>query len=413
MPPIIAEVISIGDELTSGFRLDTNSQWLSQRLGDLGITVMYHSTVGDDQRANVSVFSTAAARSDVVVCTGGLGPTADDLTRQCLAEMAGVELELNPEQLEHLKTFFAKRGRTMTPTNEIQAHFPAGAIVIPNPEGTAPGIELTVKADQRASVFFALPGVPAEMKQMFAATVSVRLRQITGEKLVQHHHVVRCFGSGESHIESLLPDFVARGRDPLVGITASAGTISLRLTTKAESVDQCLEKMQPTLNTIKEILCDLVFGINDDTLQSVVSEQMRQAQIGLAIEDHGLHGDVAALLSKSAGNVRAVTRSNSMDNGLGMNLADVTRAARETQDFFKQAWGLAIGSLARNVDSGVEEFTIALVDSQDSVFTDTFSYRGHSATRQSIACKRVLNFLRLHLPNDVSSTLKESDNDEK
>ena len=410
MPPIIAEVISIGDELTSGFRLDTNSQWLSQQLGDLGITVMYHSTVGDDQAANVNVFSAAAARADVVVCTGGLGPTADDLTRQCMAAMAGVELELNPEQLEHLKTFFANRGRTMTPSNEIQAHFPVGAIVIANPEGTAPGIELTVEGDQRTCVFFALPGVPAEMKQMFAATVGARLKQITGTKLVLHHHVLRCFGSGESHIESLLPDLVARGRDPLVGITASSGTISLRLTTKAESVDQCLENMQPTLKLIYEALGDLVFGVNDETLQSVVARQMTQAQIGLAIEDHGLHGDVASLLSKCAGDVWAVVRSvNRTENTPSMDKGNLTRVARETKAHFKQAWGLAIGGIVRDVESDVDEFAIALVDDQDNIFDETFSYSGHSATRQSIACKRVLNFLRLHLPKDALPTLNGSD----
>ena len=410
MPPIIAEVISIGDELTSGFRLDTNSQWLSQQLGDLGITVMYHSTVGDDQAANVNVFSTAADRADVVVCTGGLGPTADDLTRQCMAAMAGVELELNPDQLDHLKTFFAKRGRTMTPTNEIQAYFPAGATVIPNPEGTAPGIELTVQGGQRTCVFFALPGVPAEMKQMFAATVGVRLKQITGEKLVLHHHVLRCFGSGESHIESLLPDMVARGRDPLVGITASSGTISLRLTTKAESVDQCLENMQPTLKTIYQTLGDLVFGTNDDTLESVVVQQMKRAKIGLAIEDQGLHGDVAGLLSKSAGDVWAVVRSvNRTDDKPSMNRADLLLVARETKAHFKQAWGLAIGRIVRNAQSGVDEFSIAIVDDHDNVFDETFSYSGHSATRQSIACKRVLNFLRLHLQKNVQPSLNESD----
>ena len=114
MPPIIAEVIAIGDELTTGYRLDTNSRWISQQLCDLGITVMYHSTVGDDLDANIAVFAVAANRADVIVCTGGLGPTADDLTRQAIATMAGVELELYDDQLKHLEAFFARRGRTMT-----------------------------------------------------------------------------------------------------------------------------------------------------------------------------------------------------------------------------------------------------------------------------------------------------------
>ena len=289
MPPIIAEVIAIGDELTTGYRLDTNSRWISQQLCDLGITVMYHSTVGDDLDANIAVFAVAANRADVIVCTGGLGPTADDLTRQAIAAMAEVELELYDDQMEHLEAFFARRGRTMTPSNRIQAHFPAGAIVVPNPEGTAPGIEFKTTHTQTPATIFALPGVPAEMKQMWAATVEKKLMELTGEVNVIHHHVIRCFGSGESHIESLLPDLVKRGRDPLVGITASGGTISLRLTTRAQTVDQCLEKMSKTQATIESILGDFVFGYNDDLLETVVAGQLSDANVTLVIHDAGLH----------------------------------------------------------------------------------------------------------------------------
>jgi len=264
---------------------------------------MYHSTVGDDLNANTNVFSVAAQRADVIVCTGGLGPTADDLTRHAIAAMASVELELYDDQLKHLEAFFARRGRTMTPSNKIQAQFPAGALVIPNPEGTAPGIEFKTTHTQTPATIFALPGVPAEMKQMFAGTVEKKLMGLTGEVNVIHHHVIRCFGSGESHIESLLPDLVKRGRDPLVGITASGGTISLRLTTRAQSVERCLEKMSDTQATIESLLGDLVFGYNDDLLESVVADQLKDANATLTIHDAGLHGDVATMLLKAGGNI--------------------------------------------------------------------------------------------------------------
>lgn len=396
MPPIIAEVIAIGDELTTGYRLDTNSRWISQQLCDLGITVMYHSTVGDDLDANIAVFAVAANRADVIVCTGGLGPTADDLTRQAIAAMAEVELELYDDQMEHLEAFFARRGRTMTPSNRIQAHFPAGAIVVPNPEGTAPGIEFKTTHTQTPATIFSLPGVPAEMKQMWAATVEKKLMELTGEVNVIHHHVIRCFGSGESHIESLLPDLVKRGRDPLVGITASGGTISLRLTTRAQTVDQCLKKMSETQATIESILGDFVFGYNDDLLETVVAGQLSDANVTLVIHDAGLHGDVASMLLQAGGNVSSTAIGNS-----GGQLASPEQVIAKAQSILEQSGmdrALVIGDVDRSEDAvknGKSQFSVALVCEGAEPVAESFSFSGHSATRQVIACKRVLNFVRL------------------
>ncbi len=139
-----AEVIAIGDEITSGQNLDTNSQWLSQRLEELGVRVLYHSTVGDELAAGVEVFRHAIARADVVLATGGLGPTADDLTRQALAEAAERPLQLDRDAMEHIRRLFASRNRPMPASNEQQAMFPAGSRVVRNPHGTAPGIDLEV-----------------------------------------------------------------------------------------------------------------------------------------------------------------------------------------------------------------------------------------------------------------------------
>src|SRR5271165_1754887 len=135
-----AEILSIGSELTSGQNLDTNCQWLSRRLAEVGIAVGWHTTVADDLSINVEAFRLAARRARLVIATGGLGPTQDDLTREALAEMAGVSLILDDASLEHIRQMFARRGRPMTERNRVQALFPAGADVIPNPLGTAPGI---------------------------------------------------------------------------------------------------------------------------------------------------------------------------------------------------------------------------------------------------------------------------------
>lgn len=170
-----AEIMSIGDELTSGQRLDTNSQYLSQRLSDLGIQVRYHTTIGDELADNVDAFRIAAKRVDVVIATGGLGPTADDLTREAISEAFGLALELRPEALAHIESLFAMRKRPMPERNRVQAMFPETSRIIPNPHGTAPGIdvELTPNSPQtkRHCRIFALPGVPAEMMEMLDATV--------------------------------------------------------------------------------------------------------------------------------------------------------------------------------------------------------------------------------------------------
>ena len=390
--PVIAEIIAIGDELTSGFRLDTNSQWLAQQLGDLGIVVLYHSTVGDDMDANVDVFKHAFTRADIVVTTGGLGPTADDLTRQALANAAEVEIELHEDQLEHLKEFFSRRGRTMTPSNEIQAHFPAGSVVVPNPEGTAPGIELTHRGPQRETIAFCLPGVPAEMKQMFAQKLKKRLQGITGETQIIHHHVVRCFGSGESHIESLLPDLVKRGRDPQVGITASQGTISLRLTTKADSVEDCLKKMAPTLETIHECLGQLVFGFNEETLESVVAARYNTMGKTIAITDAGMLGAPAVMLKQSTAPLAAAEI-------VDFESADVSQRAVEILQRSGSDVGVAIGPIERDdaiVAAGESNYVVAVATKgSDAVETHEFMFSGHSAIREMLANKRVLNVLRL------------------
>src|SRR6187401_1169113 len=154
-----AEIIAIGDELTSGQRLDTNSQWLSERLGEIGIPVGFHTTVGDDLESNIAVFRAAIERAEVVIATGGLGPTADDLTREAIAAAAGVDLIEDAGALEHIKNLFARRKREMPERNKLQAQFPRGSRVVPNPEGTAPGIDLTVARSGREPCrVFALPG---------------------------------------------------------------------------------------------------------------------------------------------------------------------------------------------------------------------------------------------------------------
>src|SRR5262249_44905506 len=166
-----AEILSIGSELTSGQNLDTNSQWLSRRLAQIGIAVGWHTTVADDLEANVEAFRIAAGRARLVLASGGLGPTQDDLTREALARAAGVELVLNEAMLTQIEERCRRRGRSMPERNRVQALFPAGAEPIPNDRGTAPGIWMHLGG----CVIAAMPGVPPEMFHMYETRVRPRL----------------------------------------------------------------------------------------------------------------------------------------------------------------------------------------------------------------------------------------------
>ena len=155
-----AEIVAIGTELTSGQKLDTNSQWLSLQLAELGITTEFHTTVADDIEAMVQVLRHAAERADAVLITGGIGPTLDDLTRQAMADLAGVTLELDQDSLTLIDGFFRARGREMPERNRIQAMFPAGSLPLANPVGTAPGIWMELRDGIRTCLLAAMPGVP-------------------------------------------------------------------------------------------------------------------------------------------------------------------------------------------------------------------------------------------------------------
>ncbi|MCA9119218.1 MAG: CinA family nicotinamide mononucleotide deamidase-related protein [Planctomycetaceae bacterium] len=409
-----AEVIAIGDELTSGVRLDTNSQWLSQRLGELGVRTLYHSTVGDDLGANVRVFHEAFDRSDIIVCTGGLGPTADDLTRQAIAETLGVELILDEESLIHIRSMFASRKREMPERNTIQAMLPAGSFAIANPHGTAPGIQLRHEREGRNPCrLFALPGVPAEMREMWAQTVSPAIQELTGGRRVIRHHEIKCFGVGESDLEQMLPDIIARGRQPSVGITVHKATITLRITAEAESEAACLEAMEPTISTIRDCLGSLIFGEQSDELQHAVSKLLRERSQTLATFEWGSGGLLAEWLSdadeqnvfyrggvvaRSQSAVEAVLREINEANSSLEESSMLRKVAAHIRDQFSADYALCLGAfpVADGSTSELGELYFALA-TKGNVVVKSAPFVGHPDILKERAVKQALNFLRTTL----------------
>lgn len=395
-----AEVISIGDEMTTGQRLDTNSQWLSQQLCDLGVRTAFHTTVGDDLAANIDVFRAAAARADIVIASGGLGPTADDLTRQVIADMLGVELVQDDDALTHIRNLFAKRKRPMPERNIIQAMFPRGARVIPNPHGSAPGIDIDVpRAGQAASRIFALPGVPAEMKEMWAQTVEPAIRAQLGDAAQTIvHRVIRCFGVGESDLEAMLPDLIARTRWPIVGITVSQATISLRITSAGKSREEALASMEPTVQTIRECLGNLIFGEGEDEPQHAVVRLLAERGATLSTCEIGTGGMLADWLSEAAADSGVYAGGQVLRRPVQNDSVVTSELARICREQFGTRYALAIGPFPSLVKSGEEpghvHFALA---SESGVLSRSSLFTGHPDLLKHRTAKQALNYLRLHL----------------
>jgi nicotinamide-nucleotide amidase len=419
---ITAEVIAVGDELTSGERLDTNSQWISQRLAEMGVRTLFHTTVGDDLEADIGVFRAAAERAEVIVVTGGLGPTADDLTREALAAAFDRPLVRDEAALSHIRSLFARRGREMPERNVVQAMFPQGSRIIPNAHGTAPGIDLETPRPGRARArFFCLPGVPAEMKEMWQETVAPAIRaSLPGPARTIRHYCIRCFGAGESHIEQMLPDLIRRGRRPAVGITAHQATITLRVTAEGESEEACLRLMAPTLDTIRRSLGDLVYGEQDDELQHVVARQLAATGNSLAVAEWGTGGLLAEWLSDACGE-----DAHLLGGVLVRDRASLCRLLRISEDVIarhgeysretaaamaarcREQFGadvaLAVGPFPPPAGSAEtpSETHIALA-AAEGTFTESAPFTYHPDILQARTAKQALNALRLYLARQTS-----------
>lgn len=297
-----AEIISIGTEILLGEILDTNSQYIASRLPALGIDLYYTSVAGDNLGRLAEVIGRAWERSDLVLTTGGLGPTEDDLTREAIAQALGEELTIDPELERELREFFARRGVEMSERNVKQAALIPSARPIPNPRGTAPGwwVEPGRQAGRRdVRVIVAMPGPPTEMQRMWEAEVAPELeRRRPGAVLVVR--TLKTTGLREATLDEMVSPLL-KSSNPSMGVYARADGIQLRIAAKAASTEEARRLIEPVEQEARRILGSAVWGADDDTLAGAVGAMLRRRDLTLATMESCTGGLLASTITDVPG----------------------------------------------------------------------------------------------------------------
>ncbi|MCK6457408.1 MAG: competence/damage-inducible protein A [Phycisphaerae bacterium] len=294
---MIARILSIGTELTLGQTVDTNSAWLAQQLAELGIETVAHATVPDELEPIQAEIERAARDADVLMVTGGLGPTQDDLTREALARVMNVPLDFHAPTLERIREFFRSRNLQMPEADRREAMVPRGATLLDNDCGTAPGLRARIgRCDA-----FVLPGVPREMRSMFDRTVRPVLAGRGGFIL---QRVLRTFGLPEARIGELIADLMQRGRNPTIGTTAQAAVVGIRINARARTLDEAAALLDRDAAEIRRRLGDYVFGEGDATLQQAVAELLWRHGRTVATAESCTGGLLAKALTDVPGSSR-------------------------------------------------------------------------------------------------------------
>jgi putative competence-damage inducible protein len=415
---MIAEILSVGTELLMGNIVNTNAQYISEKLCDLGVNCYFQTTVGDNHDRLVAAVETALSRADILILTGGLGPTADDLTKETIADAFGRELVLDPASEQHIHARFARMGREMTPNNLKQAMFPRGGIILPNPNGTAPGC--IVEEGEKAAIL--LPGPPKEMAPMFDASVMPYLEKRSGHMLVSH--VVRVFGMGESEAEYRLRTLMERQSNPTIAPYALSGEMKLRVTARCKSAEEGERMMAPLIDEIKETLGSVVYSIDDQELHEVCAALLREHGATLAVAESCTGGMIASKLVSVPGISAyfiegAVTYSNDAKirrlgvrpGTLAAHTAVSAETAREMAEGIRRTSGASLGVATtgiagpdgRTVEQPVGLVYIALA-SESGTAVQELRLTGSRERIRNAASLHALNLIRRHFFGDFANS---------
>lgn len=294
---MIVEIVSTGTELLLGQIVNTNAAYLARKLNELGFDVLFQSTVGDNRERMAQVLSTALDRADIIITTGGLGPTQGDITKEVAANLLGKAMYLHEPSLKSIKCFFAARKIAMTDNNIRQAMIPEGALVLDNARGTAPGV--VVEAGKNTVIH--LPGPPFEMEGMFEKSVVPYLQKKFGVQGIIFSKVLRTYGLGESSLEEEIKDLIKSQCNPTIALLARSGEIHVRLTAKAASADEARGLIDGLEQMIRGRIGRFVFGIDEETLEQVVGEQLTAKNLTVAFAESCTGGLVSSKITDVPG----------------------------------------------------------------------------------------------------------------
>ncbi|WRS26487.1 competence/damage-inducible protein A [Oscillospiraceae bacterium MB08-C2-2] len=293
------EILCVGTEILLGDIVNTNAAYLSKELALCGFNCYYQTVVGDNPQRLKEVLALSLSRSDMVIMTGGLGPTYDDLTKETVAEFFGREMELHEPSLKSMTCFFHKVGRPMTDNNKKQAYMPKGAVVFPNEAGTAPGLAVEGQLEGSEKIAIMLPGPPREMTSMFQSQVLPYLQKKAKTTLVSH--TVHMFGIGESAMEERLRETMVNNTNPTAAPYAKEGEVLVRVTASGANFEEANRLAQPMIEEICGVFPEYVYGVDVQTLQNALVQRLMEKKLTVATAESCTGGWVSKRITEVSG----------------------------------------------------------------------------------------------------------------
>jgi nicotinamide-nucleotide amidase len=414
MKAITAELLTIGDEILYGQIVDTNSQWMSVELTNIGVKVVRKTSVADTEQEILIAFAEAEKRADIILITGGLGPTSDDITKPCLAKYFNCGLAINEEALAAVTEFFKSRGRELTEMNRQQAALPTACIKITNPVGTAPGMWF----DKGEKVFMSMPGVPHEMKRMVREQVIPRLKQKYTLPVI-HHKIIRTIGQGESFLAEKISDWEkALPSHIKLAYLPSLGEVKLRLTCFGDSLPPLEKEADALTEKLKDRIGQFIYGYGDDPIELVIGQKLRGKNLTLSIAESCTGGYLSHLITSIPGSSdyflgsmipyayeikmrqlgvkpETLEKHGAVSEPTIIEMANIVRAKFNT-DIGVATSGIA-GPGGATADKPVGTVWIAYSDKHQTV-TKKLQLSTDRAINIRMASIAVLNLIRLSLP---------------
>lgn len=411
-----AEIISVGTEIILGDILNTHSRYLSQELAHLGINVYYQTAVGDNDKRFTSILKTALNRSDLIILTGGLGPTTDDITKEVACELLGVKCYLDENTLNKMRVYFENKGKTMSSNNVKQAMVPENSIVLENNYGTAPGFII----NKNGKTIVLLPGPPRELRPMFEEKVKPYLKYNSKDVIVSKN--LRVIGIGESALEPKISEIVKQ-LNPTVALYAKDGEVLIRVTAKSQTEEEANILIDETIDNLYSILGNHIYGINKDSLQQVLVEELLKNKNTIATAESCTGGMLSSRLTEISGvsevfHMGVITYENSVKRDLlGVSEKDLLDFGAVSEQV---ATGMAVGLYERSKadfcvsitgiagpSGGTEEKPVGTVYiavcHNKKVWCKRYNFARNKNEREyirNLACLNAMNMVRLTLIDD-------------